>query len=82
MALEAPLYRLFWTAPDGLTELEMGLFAVEAEAGAAIPAALEELRAQCATDAELASANTGRWSIHGETVETKPAVSRPLGAGR
>ncbi len=57
------MYTLIWNSADGQGSLEMGVFATEAAAMEAIPAALAELVEQTAGDEQEADIRAGNWSV-------------------
>lgn len=56
-------YTLFWIREDGQGGYEMGTFATEAEAEAAIPAAEAELLDLSDDDAHKAEIHAGGWKV-------------------
>lgn len=56
-------YKLFWIRADKQGDFDMGEFATEAAAQAAIPAAKAELLDQCGEDYQRQQIEDGSWSI-------------------
>ena len=56
-------FKLYWIREDEQGSYNMGSFATEAEAEAAIDAAKAELVAQCGEDYQKDEVEKGRWSI-------------------